>query len=120
MRVAPVEQRRKKYLILPRGLAAHCAVATGACVLYATRIHATRETECFPIFPKDPASKTSLPEFSGLRVRDGAEKRARGGGYFKTPPFRRGLRVCLRARAGQNLGNRLPPYARSPPLRKPV
>ena len=71
MRVAPVEQRRKKYLILPRGLAAHCAIATGACVLYATRIHATRETERFPIFPKDPASKTPLPEFSGLRMRDG-------------------------------------------------
>ena len=71
MRVAPVEQRRKKYLILPRGLAAHCAIATGACVLYVTRIHATRETERFPISPKDPASKTPLPEFSGLRMRDG-------------------------------------------------
>ena len=74
MRVAPVEQRRKKYLILPRGLAAHCAIATGACVLYATRIHATRETERFPIFPKDPASKTPLPEFSGLRMRDGERR----------------------------------------------
>ena len=81
MRVAPVEQRRKKYLILPRGLAAHCAIATGACVLYATRIHATRETERFPIFPKDPASKTPLPEFSGLRMRDGHMLRISGRFY---------------------------------------
>jgi hypothetical protein len=81
VRVAPVEQRRKKYLILPRGLAAHCAIATGACVLYATRIHATRETARFPISPKDPASKTPLPEFSGLRMRDGHMLRISGRVY---------------------------------------
>ena len=67
MRVAPVEQRRKKYLILPRWTG-----AAGSPLRYCdSHIDATRETERFPIFPKDPASKTPLPEFSGLRMRDG-------------------------------------------------
>ena len=72
MRVAPVEQRRKKYLILPRWTG---AAGSPLCYCYwhvcDSHIYATRETERFPIFPKDPASKTPLPEFSGLRMRDG-------------------------------------------------
>ena len=71
MRVAPVEQRRKKYLILPRWTG---AAGSPLCYCYwhvcDSHIYATRETERFPIFPKDPASKTPLPEFSGLRMRD--------------------------------------------------
>ena len=82
MRVAPVEQRREKYLILPRWTG---AAGSPLCYCYwhvcDSHIDATRETERFPIFPKDPASKTPLPEFSGLRMRDGHMLRISGRVY---------------------------------------
>ena len=88
MRVAPVEQRRKKYLILPRWTG---AAGSPLCYCYwhvcDSHIYATRETERFPIFPKDPASKTPLPEFSGLRMRDGHNYATHLGASLLAPPL---------------------------------
>ena len=80
MRMAPVEQRRKKYLILSGG--PRWTGAAGSPLRYCdSHMYATRETERFPIFPKDPASETPLPEFSGLRMRDGDMRNISGRVY---------------------------------------
>ena len=89
MRVAPVEQRRKKYLILSGGwqpivlLRLACMRLAYMRLAHMRLAHVGRggETERFPVFPKDPASKTPLPEFSGLRMRDGHMLRISGRVY---------------------------------------